>query len=199
MVLTIAPAGSGAVRTLAKAHAAGLALGAVIAGLALVLIGAGLREAAPGADEAIAIAIGVLALLWLPRTLGSSRGVRWPRSRWQVPEQWRYRLPLPVTLFAFGVLLGVGVLTSPVFPVLWVLFGLTLASKSVALTLVAWLVYAGTRAALTVVAARRVTASGAIPDDVHGARGLRWGRGMSGAVLLAVGGYAAALVPATSF
>jgi hypothetical protein len=188
MVLTIVPAvGGHPLSTLLRSHAAGLALGALVAALTLALLGAGLQAVLPQSGAALLMAIGILAIAWLPRTAGGRRGLRWPRRTWQVPEQWRYTMPMPVTLFCFGVLLGLGVLTMPVLPVLWVLVALTVVAASAPVAVAAWLSYALARWFMTVRESKRVVASGVIPDNVHGARGLDVARALGVLALLGAG------------
>lgn len=173
MALTLGPAGRGAnLKSLLWNHAAGLGAGATVAGLDVSLIGYALP---PNASDAVLVVAGGAALAWLPRTAGWGFGLSWPRSRWQVPETWRYLLPMPITAFAFGCLLGVGFLTSPVLPVFWLFVALSVAAHPLT-AVVSWWGYAAARWAMTARESRRIAHSGLIPDAVHGRRGFRVAR-----------------------
>lgn len=169
MVLTILPAGRGDHLTaLLRNHAAGLLLGSAVTALLLTSLGALVAALVPAAGDALLIAAAALAIVWLPNAILPARdAVPWPRSSWQVPEQWRYTMPLGHTMFAFGFLLGVGVVTNAVFPVVWVLVVLTVAAGQPFMALAAWLVFAATRWAMTARAARRWAQRAEIPDHVH--------------------------------
>jgi hypothetical protein len=192
MVLTIGPAGGGARRReLSRNYGIGLFVGGLVMGLTLAALGAALRTVAGGSVQVLTAAAGIAALAWLPRTSGLARGPRWPARSWQVPEQWRYTMPLPMTLLAFGFLLGLGFLTTPVLPVFWLLLVFSLAAPGPLAVLAAWLIYAGARWMMTTRKSREVAATGEVPGDVHGASGFTRMRRVSAGFLLVSVIYAA--------
>lgn len=100
------------------------ALGAIGAsaalGAALGLAGAGLpREWTWGL-------VGVLALVGAARDLGIVK-IALPQRRGQVPEPWRRNWPLAAWAPAYGVLLGLGVVTFQVVSTFWVVSGAAIA------------------------------------------------------------------------
>jgi hypothetical protein len=131
-------------------HGAGLALGALLVGLALALVAAAVAEFSLGASPVVQIGLIVLAVGWALSALGAP-GLPFPRRRWQVPERWRFALPREVTLLFYGVLLGVGFLTDVVFPAFWMFVLLCAIGGDAATIVLAWVVYAAVRLAMTVV------------------------------------------------
>lgn len=82
-------------------------------GLALGLVGSAL-----GAERAVLVAAG-LALVAAAREAGLLRFAV-PQSRRQVPERWRFELPLPVWATGYGAGLGVGFFTFQPVSTYWV-------------------------------------------------------------------------------
>ncbi|MGH2805466.1 MAG: hypothetical protein ACRDL4_20880, partial [Thermoleophilaceae bacterium] len=107
MVETFTPAVCGS-RTRQRVAAALFAASALATAAALGAL-LGLAGATLGADRAVLAAAG-LALLVAAR---EARLVRLPlpQSRRQVPERWRFELPLPVWASGYGAGLGAGFLT----------------------------------------------------------------------------------------
>jgi hypothetical protein len=108
---------------------AGLALaGSVIAG------GDGLRE---GLGAAIALAAAIAD--W--------RGVRIaPQIRRQVPERWRWTMPLPLACALYGILLGLGFTTFVLAFAVWALAGISFAAGDPLLGVVVGLAFGAGRA-----------------------------------------------------
>jgi hypothetical protein len=185
MVLTILPAGRGNrdVKILFRAHALGLVLGSFAMFAILALVGIAVRAALPESSVMVIVAMAIAALAWLPRSVGVRRGPRWPVRYWQVPQEWRFSMPLPATLLAYGFLLGLGVLTTPVLPVMWIFVAATVAIPSVGVAIFAWMAYATSRWIMTFRETRRALAADEVPDDVHGATGYRIARVLNVGVL----------------
>jgi hypothetical protein len=71
------------------------------------------------------------AALALAAAVADWRGMRIaPQIRRQVPESWRWRMPLPVTCALYGVLLGLGFTTFVLAFATWALAGVSFASAS---------------------------------------------------------------------
>jgi hypothetical protein len=131
-------------------HGAGLALGALLVGLALALVAAALDGFSLESSPIVQIGVVVLAVGWALSALGAP-GLPFPRRRWQVPERWRFALPHEITLLFYGVLLGVGFLTDVVFPAFWMFVLLCAIGGEPATVVLAWAVYAVVRLAMTIV------------------------------------------------
>jgi len=116
MIETITPAVCGSRRRRRIA----VALFGLAAILAAALVGAALGAlgAALGARQAV-IAVAVLAGLAAASELGFLR-LPLPQLRLQVPDWWRFQLPLPVWAAGYGAGLGVGVLTYQPFATFWI-------------------------------------------------------------------------------
>lgn len=127
MVDTIGSALGDARRGATLAAGATFALGTLIggvitfAGLALLgeLVGGGVAGLREGLGAALALAAAVAD--W--------RGVRIaPQIRRQVPERWRWTMPLPLACALYGVLLGLGFTTFVLAFAVWALAGISFAS-----------------------------------------------------------------------
>ena len=116
MLETFTPAVCGSRRRLYLA-VAGFALGAVAAS---ALLGAlfGLAGSLLGVQAAVWVVAG-LALLGAARETGLVR-LPLPQLRRQVPERWRFELPLPVWSVGYGAGLGTGFLTFQPVATFWV-------------------------------------------------------------------------------
>ncbi len=115
-----------------RVASATFALGAVLGG---VLTFGGLAFAGrlvdPG-DGGLRLALG--AAIALVAALADWRGVRIaPQIRRQVPESWRWRLPLALASGLYGVLLGLGFTTFVLAFAVWALAGISFAAGSPAL------------------------------------------------------------------
>lgn len=161
MALAIGPAGSGArKRTLLAAHGLGLLIGATIMAVSLTLLAAGVAPILAAVRDAAAVLAAVTAALWALNTLNTNCGLRYPSSSWQVPAAWKESLPQGFTAAAYGILLGMGFLTSVVVPLYWVLVAGSVAAHSLFVTIVAWWIYSGARLFTTVLGSRAFSDAG---------------------------------------
>lgn len=151
MVETFTPAVCGS-RTRQRVAAALFALSAVATaaalGALLALIGAAL-----GADRAV-LAAAALALLAAGREAGLLR-LPVPQSRRQVPEGWRFELPLPVWATGYGAGLGAGFLTYQPVATFWVACAGALALARPVPAALAFALYGAGRALMLVSPRRR--------------------------------------------
>lgn len=115
------------------------------AGLGLVL---GLVGGAVGAERAVLVAAG-LALVAAAREVGLVR-FSVPQSRRQVPERWRFELPLPVWASGYGAGLGVGFFTFQPVSTYWVACAGALALASPVPSALCFSLYGAGRAAMIV-------------------------------------------------
>jgi hypothetical protein len=102
------------------------AIGAVVGGLVtfggLGLLGQLVGQQYSGLRAAVAVVIALSA------AIADWRGVKIaPQIRRQVPERWRWRLPLPLVAALYGVLLGLGFTTFVLSYAVWALAGLSVA------------------------------------------------------------------------
>jgi hypothetical protein len=165
MAMTIGPVGGEAERRrLLRWHSVGVLIGSAVMGLLLALAGSLVGAEIGWLDGAISVVLAVVLLAWGVRFL-SGRGLVYPRSKWQVPEHWRSTLPLPFTVFAYGVMLGVGWVTDVVSPVYWLFAGLTVLMASPGEASVGWAAYAFARLALTARATSRAHAANRAHGD----------------------------------
>ena len=132
----------GITRLASATFAVGTLIGGVVtfAGLALFgrLIdgggGSGLRE-------------GLGAALALTAAIADWRGLKIaPQIRRQVPESWRWRLPLPLACALYGVLLGLGFTTFVLAFAVWALAGISFASGDPLLGVLVGLAFGAGRA-----------------------------------------------------
>lgn len=131
MVETIAGAagreGDAARRTI-RTSCATFAAGALLGGVATFgLLGAlgGLLGAGGGGALAVAAGLAVAA------AVADALGLRVaPQIRRQVPEPWRRRMPLPLAVALYGVLLGLGFTTFVLAFAVWALAGIAVALGS---------------------------------------------------------------------
>ena len=124
---------------------------ATAAALGLVL---GLAGAALGARQALLAAAG-LALVAAAREAGILR-FRLPQSRRQVPERWRFELPLPVWASGYGAGLGAGFFTFQPVSTFWVACAGALALARPVPAALCLSLYGAGRAAMVVWPRRRV-------------------------------------------
>jgi hypothetical protein len=185
MALTIGPVGHGERRPLLVVHGIGLLVGSTTTALVLMLVGVALRPVVPEGDPARLAAL-VVAVAWAFNLL-TGHGPGFPASHWQVPEQWRHQLPPMFTVFAYGVLLGAGVLTNPVVPLIWVLVALSALLPPSPWIVLAWVLYAATRWGTTLRATKHVNRAGDPGTSNPRPAGLGVVRLASAAVLAALG------------
>ena len=126
MVETIGLAGDEARRRTTIAACATFAPGAVLGGVAtfglLALLGR--PPTGAGARLAYLIAAGIA----VAAAVAEARGMRIvPQIRRQLPEGWRWTMPLPLAAGLYGVLLGLGFTTFVLSFGVWALAGISVA------------------------------------------------------------------------
>lgn len=126
MVETIGLAGDGNRRRTTLASCATFAPGAVVGGIitfgALSLLGFLLHGSGGSIPYLVAAAVALAA------AAAEAAGVRIaPQIRRQLPERWRWTMPLPVAAALYGVLLGLGFTTFVLSFGVWALAGISLA------------------------------------------------------------------------
>ncbi|MEQ8833727.1 MAG: hypothetical protein RIB67_04705 [Miltoncostaeaceae bacterium] len=145
-------------RTMAVACAT-FALGAVVGGVltfgGLALIGASLH----GADATLALiaAAAVAGVAAVAEVMGWRIA---PQIRRQVPQHWRWTMPLPVAAGLYGVLLGLGFTTFVLTFAVWALAGVSIALGSPAIGLAIGLGFGLGRAIPVVAMAPRMEGAG---------------------------------------
>lgn len=145
MVDTIGSALGDARRSVTAAASATFALGALVGGVVtfggLSLVGAALGSGSSGLRDALAGALALAA------AFADWRGWRIaPQIRRQVPERWRWIMPLPIASSLYGLLLGLGFTTFVLSFAVWALAGISVAAGSPALGLVVGLAFGAGRA-----------------------------------------------------
>src|SRR5215211_8801227 len=126
MVETIGLAGDRGRRLTTLASCAAFVPGAIAGGVAtfglLSLLGDLVHGAAGRTAYLIAASVAVAA------AVAEARGVRIaPQIRRQLPERWRWTMPLPLAACLYGVLLGLGFTTFVLTFGVWALGGISLA------------------------------------------------------------------------
>jgi hypothetical protein len=166
MVETFTPAVCGS-RRRQRAAVALFTLGAVLAAAALGAL-LGLAGGALGARQAV-LAAGALALVAAAREAGLVR-VPLPQARRQVPERWRFELPLPLWATGYGAGLGVGVFTYQPVSTFWIACagGLALARPAPAALCLSF--YGAGRAATLLWARTRREGAGEAVERLAGRR-----------------------------
>ena len=154
MVETLGLAGDGKRRLTVAAACAAFVPGAMIGGLgtfgALSWIG-GLLHGTGRVAYLVAAGIAVAA------AAAEARGLRIaPQIRRQLPERWRWTLPLPIAALLYGMLLGLGFTTFVLSFGVWALAGISLALGNVRDGLVIGAAFGIGRALPIVVIAPRV-------------------------------------------
>jgi hypothetical protein len=127
MVETIGSALGDARRAATLAASVTFAVGAVIGGVVtfggLAVVGHLVDHGASGLRE------GLGAALALAAAIADWRGVKIaPQIRRQVPERWRWTMPLPLACSLYGVLLGLGFTTFVLTFAVWALAGISFAA-----------------------------------------------------------------------
>ena len=106
MVETLGIAGEGGRRFTVAAACAAFVPGAVVGGIATFGLLSGLGELIHGAGR---VAYLVAAAIAVVAAAAEARGLRIaPQIRRQLPESWRWAMPLPIAALLYGVLLGPG-------------------------------------------------------------------------------------------
>jgi hypothetical protein len=129
MVDTIGTALGDARRASTLGACATFAVGAILGGAVtyggLALLGRLAGSQGGGPREALG------AVLALAAALADWRGVRIaPQIRRQVPERWRWTMPLPLACGLYGILLGLGLTTFVLSFAVWALAGISFAAGS---------------------------------------------------------------------
>jgi hypothetical protein len=126
MVETIGLAGDEGRRGTTLAACATFAPGAVVGGVATFGLLALLGDAIHGAGGRVAYL--VAAVIAVAAAVAEARGLRIaPQIRRQLPEGWRWTMPLPIAAALYGVLLGLGFTTFVLTFGVWALAGISLA------------------------------------------------------------------------
>jgi hypothetical protein len=145
MVDTIGSALGDARRGATFAASATFALGTLLGGAitfgSLALLGSLVGDGVAGLREGLGAAVALAA------AVADWRGVRIaPQIRRQVPERWRWTLPLPLACALYGVLLGLGFTTFVLAFAVWALAGISFASGDPLLGVVVGLAFGAGRA-----------------------------------------------------
>ena len=138
---------------------------AAAAGLGAVL---GLAGSAVGSGPALVAAL-ALALLGAFREAGALR-FPIPQSKRQVPERWRFELPLPVWSLGYGAGLGLGVLTYQPVATFWVACVAALALGRPVAGAFAFALYGVGRTAVLLLPARSGADAAAVVEALAGRR-----------------------------
>jgi hypothetical protein len=126
MVETIGLSGDGARRWTTIASCATFAPGAVLGGIATFGLLSGLGELVHGVGGEVAYA--VAATIAVAAAVAEARGTRIvPQIRRQLPERWRWTMPMPLAAALYGVLLGLGFTTFVLSFGVWALAGIGFA------------------------------------------------------------------------
>ncbi|MGH2924855.1 MAG: hypothetical protein ACRDK1_02655 [Solirubrobacterales bacterium] len=126
MVETVGLAGEPARRRTTLAACATFAPGAVLGGVVTFGLLAALGEVAHGANGRVACLLA--AAIALVAAAAEARGTRIvPQIRRQLPERWRWTMPLPLAAGLYGILLGLGFTTFVLSFGVWALAGISVA------------------------------------------------------------------------
>jgi hypothetical protein len=126
MVETVGLAGEGARRWTTIAACAAFAPGAVLGGVTTFGLLSVLGDLANGAGGRVACLLA--AAIALAAAVAEARGTPIaPQIRRQLPERWRWTMPLPVAAGLYGVLLGLGFTTFVLSFGVWALAGISVA------------------------------------------------------------------------
>ena len=126
MVETIGLSGDGARRWTTIASCATFAPGAVLGGVATFGMLSALGELVHGVGGEVAYA--VAATIAVAAAVAEARGTRIvPQIRRQLPERWRWTMPMPLAAALYGVLLGLGFTTFVLSFGVWALAGIGFA------------------------------------------------------------------------
>ncbi len=129
MVETLGVAGEGGRRFTVAAACAAFVPGAVVGGILTFGLLSGFGELLHGAGRvAYLVAAGIAVIA----AAAEARGLRIaPQIRRQLPESWRWTMPLPIAALLYGVLLGLGFTTFVLSFGVWALAGISLALGNV--------------------------------------------------------------------
>jgi hypothetical protein len=167
MLETFTPAVCGSRKRQIVAQAL-FAVSAVVTAAALGLV-LGLVGKALGAERAVLVAA-ALALLAAAREAGLLR-LPLPEARRQVPERWRFELPLPVWASGYGAGLGAGFFTFHPVSTFWIACAGALALASPVAAALCFSLYGAGRALMVVWPRRRAADPTAAVERLAGKRG----------------------------
>ncbi len=126
MVETIGLSGDGGRRRTTIASCIAFAPGAVVGGIATFGLLSALGELIHGVGGQAAYL--VAAAIAIAAAVAEARGTRIvPQIRRQLPESWRWTMPMPVAAALYGILLGLGFTTFVLSFGVWALAGISLA------------------------------------------------------------------------
>jgi hypothetical protein len=126
MVETIGLAGDGGRRRTTLAACTAFAPGAILGGVLTFGLLSVLGEATHGAGGRLAYL--VAAGIAIAAAVAEARGLRIvPQIRRQLPERWRWTMPLPLAAALYGILLGLGFTTFVLSFGVWALAGISVA------------------------------------------------------------------------
>ena len=126
MVETIGLSGDGARRRTTIASCIAFAPGAVVGGIATFGLLSALGELVHGVGGRAAYL--VAAAIAVAAAVAEARGTRIvPQIRRQLPERWRWTMPMPLAAALYGILLGLGFTTFVLSFGVWALAGISLA------------------------------------------------------------------------
>jgi hypothetical protein len=126
MVETIGLSGDGARRRTTLASCLAFAPGAVVGGIATFGLLSALGQLVHGVGGQIAYL--VAAGIAIAAAVAEARGTRIvPQIRRQLPERWRWTMPMPLAAALYGILLGLGFTTFVLSFGVWALAGISLA------------------------------------------------------------------------
>ena len=126
MVETIGLSGDGGRRRTTIAACASFAPGAVLGGMTTFGLLSGLGQVVHGVGGRASYL--VAAGLAVAACVAEARGTRIaPQIRRQLPERWRWTMPLPLAASLYGILLGLGFTTFVLSFGVWALAGISLA------------------------------------------------------------------------
>jgi MFS family permease len=126
MVETIGLSGDGARRRTTIASCIAFAPGAVVGGIATFGLLSALGELVHGVGGRAAYL--VAAAIAIAAAVAEARGMRIvPQIRRQLPERWRWTMPMPLAATLYGILLGLGFTTFVLSFGVWALAGISVA------------------------------------------------------------------------
>jgi hypothetical protein len=191
MVETIEPAvrrpwrqfDQGTWRRALGSYIAGSIVGGAATGAAIGALGETLK-AAPVFRDALAASFPLIALLAILRDV-IAPATRLPALQRQVPERWRWVLPLPVAMFLYGFQLGLGWATFVYYASYFVLLLFLLLSGNVLYAMVLHALYGLARASFLVPAVPAVRRGDVLPY-LERLGALRGGIGWANAAVVAI-------------
>jgi hypothetical protein len=152
-------------RRVLRLHVGSLVLGAWLAALVSASLGTVVLHT--HVERAI-IALGILGVLG---TVAQLLGARPLQARWQVPERWRRQLDIAALAIAYGLLLGMGVMTAVTVTCFWTFVALGLVVGSIP-AMLGWSAYGLARGAAFVAGLRTTNNVESLPRAIFTRRAL---------------------------